>query len=147
MNKSLLVTSIFFLLSFFASAQYQVIKSDADEEVKTNEVKEEKEKVQKESDEIVSGDERRGDKHFYNFAYSTALDYYLDALEKDSTQVLKLKVAECYKMLNDFLKADDWYHKGLTEHGAEVDPKYKLHFAQALSTEQKYDEAKEWFEE
>ncbi|MFT7033283.1 MAG: outer membrane protein OmpA-like peptidoglycan-associated protein [Cyclobacteriaceae bacterium] len=147
MNKSLIVTSIFFLFSFFASAQYQVIKSDTDEEVKTKEVKEEEEKVQKERDGIASGDERRGDKHFYNFAYSTALDYYLDALEKDSTQVLKLKVAECYKMLNDFLKADDWYHKGLTEHGAEVDPKYKLHYAQALSTEQRYDEAKEWFEE
>lgn len=138
MNKSLLVTSLFFLLSFIASAQFQGVKSDT---------KQEMEKVQKEKGNIVSGNERRGDKHFYNFAYSTALDYYKDALEKDSTQVLKLKIAECYKMLNDFLNADDWYHKGLTEHGAQVDPKYKLHFAQALSTEQKYDEAREWYEE
>ncbi len=107
-----------------------------------------KEKAEKEKNTIISGDERRGDKHFYNFAYSAALDYYKDAFQKDSTnQIIKLKIAECYKMLNNYLEADDWYHKGLTEHGTDVDPKYKLHFAQALSTEKKYDEAKEWFEE
>ncbi len=103
---------------------------------------------EKKTERIMSASERKGDKHFYNFSYSLAKDFYMDALEKDTaSQIIKLKIAECYKMLNDPINADDWYHKGLTEHDQDVDPIYKLHFAQALSTNQKYDEAKEWFEE
>ncbi|MFY0653955.1 MAG: OmpA family protein [Cyclobacteriaceae bacterium] len=104
---------------------------------------------QHQADQKISGEERRGDKHYYNFAFSTALGYYQDALEADSTnQILKLKIADCYKMLNDYISANDWYRKGLTEHGQnDVAPIFKLHYAEALSTEQKYDEATEWYEE
>ena len=140
MNRFILLTCLFCFFGLASIAQDQT--DDKNAKTKTEK------KLSKEKEAIVTGDERRGDKHFYNFAYSTALDYYKDALEKDSTsQILKLKIAECYKMLNDNLSADDWYHRGLTEHGQAVDPKYKLHFAQALSTNQKYDEAKEWYEE
>lgn len=138
MKKHYIFASLFCLFYLTADAQDEK-KSKADDSVSKN--------TNKKTEHVISGDERRGDKHFYNFSYSTALEYYMDALEKDSTQILKLKIAECYKMLNDYLNADDWYHKGLNEHGADVDPKYKLHFAQALSTEQKYEEAKEWYEE
>ncbi|MEQ9285954.1 MAG: OmpA family protein [Cyclobacteriaceae bacterium] len=138
MKKYYIFASLFCLFFLTGNAQDNK-KNKADNSVAKD--------TNNKTERVISGDERRGDKHFYNFAYSTALDYYKDALEKDSTQILKLKIAECYKMLNDYLNADDWYHKGLSEHGADVDPKYKLHFAQALSTEQKYDEAKEWYEE
>ena len=99
---------------------------------------------------VVSASERKGDKNFFNFAYATAIDFYMAALERDSTNgVVKLKVGDSYRMLNDPFNSTIWYEKGFTEVDdiKTIDPKFMLHYAQALSSTQDYEGAKKWFGE
>ncbi|MEP4669598.1 MAG: OmpA family protein, partial [Cyclobacteriaceae bacterium] len=45
---------------------------------------------------------------------------------------------------NDYLDAEIWYAKGVREN-EEVDPDYLLHYAQSLTNNEHYDEARKWF--
>lgn len=97
---------------------------------------------------IVGSNERKGDKHYFNFAYTTAIQFYEDALEKDSTNYnIKLKIGDSYRKLNDPVNSAKWLKEGLNEASEDVDPKFKLYYAQALSSNQEYEEAKKWFRE
>lgn len=119
-----LYTKIFFLLSFFFALDLQ------GQDLRT----------------IVGGAERKGDKHFFNFAYATAIDFYKDALGKDSSNYnIKLKIGDSYRKLNDPVNAAVWFGEGLEEAPSDVDSKFKLHYAQALSSNQEYEEAKKWY--
>lgn len=88
---------------------------------------------------------KRGDNYFYNFRYLDALGEYEKALIDDSlNQELNLKVAESYRFLNNPLEAEKYYYVAISEN-ENIPSEYKLHFAQALSSNGKYKEAKYWF--
>lgn len=102
--------------------------------------------AQRPEEGIISLSERKGDKNFYNFSYADAITHYLDALAKDSARtILKLKIADSYRKLNDPVNAAIWFGQALTDSTLSPEPHYLLYYAQALSSNQEYEEAKTWY--
>ena len=94
----------------------------------------------------LSDFEKRGDKLFYYFSYTAAVLDYQQALKTDPEKDhLKLKIAECYRLLNDPLQAETWYAKAMANDQV-IKPEHKMYYAQALSSNGKYVEAKKWLE-
>ncbi len=103
--------------------------------------------AQSEKDAIVSLHERKGDRSFFNFSYADAINFYTEALAKDSARsILRLKIADSYRKLNDPVNAADWFAQALADTTLSPEPNYYLYYAQALSSNQKYDEAKIWYQ-
>ena len=87
-----------------------------------------------------------GDEYFKKFSYLDALASYSIAIEEslDSNSTnLKFKIAETYRMLNDPENSSKWYEEGLLMDS--INPIYSLHYAEALSSLKRYDEAKKWY--
>jgi peptidoglycan-associated lipoprotein len=81
--------------------------------------------------------------------YYAAIDYYRDAYNslKDNTDkdVILFKIAECYRMVNEPMKAELWYSKAIAK--GYPDPMAVYYLAEAQKMNQKYEEAKENFKE
>ncbi len=93
----------------------------------------------------LANSEKKGDKMFHYFSYAAAVDDYLLALKNDPEKDhLKLKIAECYRMLNHPAEAEKWYAQAMPNTEV-IKPEHKLHYAQALSSNEKYEEAKKWY--
>ena len=87
----------------------------------------------------------KGDKEYEKFAYHSAVDYYLKGYQRDSTdQMLKQKIADCYRLLNDQSNAAIWYEKVLQDNSSESSN--YLYYAQALESNQDYEQSKHWYE-
>jgi outer membrane protein OmpA-like peptidoglycan-associated protein len=82
---------------------------------------------------------------FEEYLYQEAALQYQQIYKGDTTRKdMALLAGDCYRLSNDYLDAEDWYAIGLSGHEPE-DPVYLLHYAQSLSSNEKYDLAKEWF--
>ena len=89
--------------------------------------------------------ETKGDYEYTKFAYQSALEYYKRALEiNEGEPLLFQKIANCYRLLNDQTNAEGWY-KQVIQAGSNDYNNY-LYYAQALESNQKYDDAKIWYE-
>ena len=89
--------------------------------------------------------EQRGDVFYEQMAYIRALAYYRKAIEKDSTnQRVKLKMAESYRKLNDPKNSARWYAQVMEDTIATAE--HTLHYAEALSSNGKYELAQRWYE-
>jgi len=88
---------------------------------------------------------KSGDKAFENLSYSEAVSKYNKALngQPDNTE-LKLKLAEAYRQLNNTKKSEEFYRQ--VADSLELPTEEKLHFAQVLMKNRKYDEAKPYLE-
>ncbi|HOY31887.1 MAG TPA: OmpA family protein [Bacteroidales bacterium] len=79
-------------------------------------------------------------------AYANALPRYVKVLEKDSTNNEALiKLADCYRRLNDMENAVKTYEKVINKGIAQ--PVHKLYYAQALMEIKNYDKAKKYMAE
>lgn len=88
--------------------------------------------------------ERVGDTYFKRFDFKTALQYYGRAVKKDSgNSSLRQKIADSYRLLNNWEEAERWY--ALTANDAGLKPENKLYYAEALRSNKKYDEAKIYY--
>ena len=88
---------------------------------------------------------RQGDKLYEQMAYIRALSLYEKAYRKDSVdQTLKLKIAESYRHLNDPENAERWYSQVVDDSVATSE--HQLYYAEALSSNGKYQQAQRWFE-
>jgi outer membrane protein OmpA-like peptidoglycan-associated protein len=88
--------------------------------------------------------ERLGDIYFKRFDFKTALVYYGKAVKKDSGNAsLRQKIADSYRLLNNWEQAEKWY--ALTANDAGLKPENKLYYAEALRSNKKYDEAKLYY--
>ena len=90
--------------------------------------------------------ERRGDKLFHHFSYSQAIEAYENALENKESDALKLKIAECYRLLNNTEKTANWYEK-VIENEKLIAPIHKFYYAEALSSNGQYEKAKYWYQQ
>lgn len=92
---------------------------------------------------------KKADRFFERAQYGPALEFYFEALEneKENNQ-LRLKVAECYRMLDRPEVAEKWYRTFMDNDAfVEVQPsELKYHFGLVLESNGKYEEAREWFE-
>lgn len=126
MKVSHYLSGILFLTSFFG---FQMAHSQSD------------------GGAIITASERKGDKNFYNFAYASAIEFYTDALKSDTMRTeLKQKIADSYRKLNDPENAAIWYSKVVERADFTPNPETYLYYAQALSSNEEYDRAKEWYE-
>jgi outer membrane protein OmpA-like peptidoglycan-associated protein/tetratricopeptide (TPR) repeat protein len=95
----------------------------------------------------MSASIHKADKHFQRLAYSSAANMYEDLLKKDTIATdrvnLHLKLGKCYRLMNKPQDAEKWYAKAIKND--TIPSVYKLHYAQVLSAQGKYDEAKVWY--
>ncbi len=77
-------------------------------------------------------------------AYARAIPLYEEVIEKHDDASAKIKLAECYKNLNYYDKAEFWYKQVINSTGA-LDDSQIINYAQILKSNRKYEEAKQWF--
>lgn len=82
---------------------------------------------------------------FQNLNYSGAVVLYEEILKKADVAEAKVKLADCFRKLNDSKNAEYWY--GQTAVLTDTDPINKLYYAMALQANGKCDLAKQWFEQ
>jgi peptidoglycan-associated lipoprotein len=93
---------------------------------------------------------RAADDAFNNMQYNVALSKYKKALSKAKAKPDKEKIsfqmAECYRITNNTKKAEAAYKRLAKTKYAESNPLVFLYLAQALKSNEKYDDAKIYFE-
>lgn len=87
---------------------------------------------------------------FDDMQYVQALEHYMTALEKAGDDKLVydhtvFMIGECYRMMNDYTRADDWYSRLAESNYGEGRPVYYLRYADILRTRGKIGEAREFY--
>ncbi|MEM6829800.1 MAG: OmpA family protein [Bacteroidota bacterium] len=89
---------------------------------------------------------KSADQAFEQFTYSKALEKYLYLHKKDSGNVHYVsRIGETYLKLNDSQNAEQWLSKLINEYDG-FDNQLLFEYAQALSKNKKYEEAKHWYD-
>lgn len=82
----------------------------------------------------------KGVKEYDNYAFASAIENFEKALEKDSTNAkAQIKLAESYRLVNDYQKAEAMYAKVINL--PESKPEDKMHYAKLLMSANKHEEA------
>jgi len=93
---------------------------------------------------------RAADDAFYNMQYNVALSKYKKALSKakgkPDKEKISFQMAECYRITNNTKKAEPAYKRLSKTKYAETNPLVFLYLAQAMKSNEKYDEAKTHFD-
>ncbi len=93
---------------------------------------------------------RVADDAFNNMQYNVALTKYKKALSKAKAKPDKEKIsyqmAECYRIINNTKKAEAAYKRLAKTKYAQTNPLVFLHLAEAMKSNEKYTEAKTYFE-
>ena len=93
---------------------------------------------------------RVADDAYSNLQYNVALTKYKKALSKTKAKPEKEKIsfqmAECYRMINNTKRAEAAYKRLVKTKFAESNPLVFLYLAQAMKSNEKYKDAKEWFD-
>ncbi len=87
----------------------------------------------------------KADKLFRDFAFYEAASLYESILQKEDITEAKINLAECYRLTQDFEKAEYWYSQAVGK--SSVSPIFKLYYGQMLQSNGKCQEAKYWFRE
>ena len=89
--------------------------------------------------------QRRAELHFQFFAYQSSVNLYHQIVNKRGlTDSLSLKIAECYRKLNQQDSTAAWYAK--ITNPSVMEPIHHLYFAQALQYNGDYVKAKEEYQ-
>ncbi len=86
---------------------------------------------------------RKANKLFEKFSYPEAAEAYKKILAKEDSPEAKIKLAECYRMMNRPLDAEYWYSQVVDL--SESDDINKLHYGYALKANGKFEEARQMF--
>ena len=84
------------------------------------------------------------DKHYKSYSFQKAAELYEIALEDNDDPNIKLKLAESYRHLNDSEQAAQWYGE-VIDNEQITKPIHALYYAESLSSNGQYDEAKKWY--
>jgi tetratricopeptide (TPR) repeat protein len=84
----------------------------------------------------------KGNELYKEAKYSKALPVYLELDELGSTAA-PAKIGDCYREMNDLANAEKYYARAVEQ--KNVHHRYFLYYGQALMSNAKYEEAKEWF--
>jgi peptidoglycan-associated lipoprotein len=88
---------------------------------------------------------RQGNRMYDDLAYSMAITEYQKGLSKKDFPSARIKLAECYRKLNDLPRAEEAYAKAVQY--PQIQPVHKLHYGQVLMRNGKYDQAKIYFDQ
>lgn len=85
----------------------------------------------------------KADKLFDVYKYAQAIELYKPIADKGNIRAVR-KIAECYRKINDYDNAEKYFAIVVADKNAV--PKSNLYYAQMLMANEKYDEAKKWFQ-
>ena len=89
----------------------------------------------------------RAAKYYNDYAYSKGITVYKKALEMlPSDDTLKLHIASGYYQVHNLDSADQWYAKVIDKESIIDDDLHYLNYAEVLTTQGRYIEAKKWFQ-
>src|SRR5258706_9111117 len=88
---------------------------------------------------------KSGNKYYNDLAYSKAAAQYEKALKKKNIPDARFKLADCYRKLNNSVKAEENYAIAVTL--PEAKAIHKFYYAQQLMKNGKCEEAKKWLSE
>lgn len=83
---------------------------------------------------------RQGNRMYDDLAYSMAIKEYQKGLSKKEFPAARIKLAESYRKINDLKNAEEAFSKAVQL--PEAQPIHKLHYAQILMRNGKYEQAK-----
>ena len=83
---------------------------------------------------------RQGNRLYDDFAYSMAIKEFQKGLSKKEFPNARIKLAESYRKMNDLPHAEEAFAKAIQL--PEAQPIHKMHYAQILMRNGKYDQAK-----
>lgn len=87
---------------------------------------------------------QKANTEFEDFNYNTAIQLYLEILDKADISEAKIKLAESYRKINNMGEAEFWY--GQVVYLPEAKPIYYLYYGKSLQANGKCQLAKKWFE-
>ena len=76
--------------------------------------------------------------------YNKAIDNYTKSLGQKTSDEVKIKLADSYRLNNDYKNAEKWYAEVVTAPG--VEPINLFYYAKVLMNNGNYKEAKTWFQ-
>jgi outer membrane protein OmpA-like peptidoglycan-associated protein len=85
---------------------------------------------------------QQADRLFERYEYFKSLNLYLEVADKNNAQVTE-RIADCYREINQYEDAEEWYAKVIDEPKANSIDRY--YYAEALLRNQKFDQAKEQY--
>ncbi len=83
---------------------------------------------------------KKGNKAYESMSYSSSIKYYEKYLEKKSSNEAKIKLANSYRLVNDYKNAERLYSEIITF--PETDKTEMFNYAKVLMNQGKYDDAK-----
>ena len=83
---------------------------------------------------------RQGNRLYNELAYSMAITEYQKGLSKKEFPNVRIKLAECYRKMNDLPHAEEAFSTAVQL--PETQPVHKLHYGQILMKNGKYEQAK-----
>jgi outer membrane protein OmpA-like peptidoglycan-associated protein len=88
-------------------------------------------------------DFRKAEKLYASYEYAAAIPYYQAAIASDSSGEAVVKIADCYRRINNYDKAE-YYYSLMARQGAG-EPIDRLFYGIVLKAQGKYQEAKQQF--
>ena len=86
----------------------------------------------------------RADKAYDKLQYQSAIKDYNKVIAKEGNHEAAIKLANCYRLVNDVDKAEVQYEKVMAY--TETKPIDQFHYARILMSKEKYPQAGMWFE-
>lgn len=88
--------------------------------------------------------QKEADKAVQDLDYVTAISFYQQILARDAENTaVKIKLADCYRQVNDTEKAERWYAEAVRSKDAK--PVHRLYYGMMLQANGKCEKAKAWF--
>lgn len=89
---------------------------------------------------------KKADDLYAHYAYSEAITEYEAFIKKNPAATdVKMKLADCYRMIAKSEKSEYWYSEVVK--ATDAKPIYKFYYGEALMNNGKYNLAKKWFSE
>lgn len=85
---------------------------------------------------------KKGNKEFSNLQYYNAIKHYNKVIAKEDNHQAKIKLANCYRLVNDYKNAEPLYAEIVNY--PEIEATNLFHYAKILMNEGKYSDAKAW---
>ena len=86
---------------------------------------------------------KKANRLYESLAFTEAIDYYKLTIEKENNPEAIIRIADCYRMINNHKEAEEWYVRVVEL--KESKPIHLFYYAKALMSSEKYAIAKKWF--
>ena len=90
-----------------------------------------------------TGKLKRARQYMQDLSFMPAIVLLSQIVEKEDNPDAKVSLAECYRKINNWEKAEYWYAQVVSI--PQVDPLQKLYYGEALQRNGKCDLAREWY--